>query len=191
MLVPIVQSITGQLQKNYGKEGSEIIVDNCQVSIFGGFAPGSQTVQELSRSLGSQTILSDSVSKGRESSQTLQMMERPLMTADELKSMPKGSFVVMKTGVHPMRVRLRLFLDWGIRFGEPYQVPEKAQRPVAYAEKKELEAAILRQNQSVRTEAAAESDAQAGGMTESARERTVEAAADRRAARQSSHVRGS
>jgi len=145
MLVPIVQSITGQLQKNYGKEGSEIIVDNCQVSIFGGFAPGSQTAQELSRSLGSQTILSGSVSKGRESSQTLQMMERPLMTADELKSMPKGSFVVMKTGVHPMRVRLRLFLDWGIRFGEPYQVPEKAQRPVAYAEKKELEAAITRQ----------------------------------------------
>ena len=26
MLVPIVQSITGQLQKNYGQEGSEIIV---------------------------------------------------------------------------------------------------------------------------------------------------------------------
>ena len=113
------------------------------------------------------------------------------MTADELKTMPKGSFVVMKTGVHPMRVRLRLFLDWGIRFGKPYQVPEKAQRPVAYAEKKELEAAILRQNQSVRTEAAAESDAQAGGMTDSAMERTVEAAADRRAARQGSHVRGS
>lgn len=182
MLVPIVQSITGQLQKNYGKEGSEIIVDNCQVSIFGGFAPGSQTAQELSRSLGSQTILSGSVSKGRESSQTLQMMERPLMTADELKTMPKGSFVVMKTGVHPMRVRLRLFLDWGIRFGKPYQVPEKAQRPVAYAEKKELEAAILRQNQTVRTEEAAESGAQAGGMTDSAMERTT---------RQGSHVRGS
>ena len=141
-LVPIVQSITGQLQKNYGKEGSEIIVDNCQVSIFGGFAPNSQTAQELSRSLGSQTILSGSVSKGRDSSQTLQMMERPLMTADELKAMPKGSFVVMKTGVHPMKVRLRLFLDWGIRFGEPYQVPERAARPVAYADKKELESAI-------------------------------------------------
>ena len=143
MLVPIVQSITGQLQKNYGKEGAEIIVDNCQVSIFGGFAPNSQTAQELSRSLGSQTILSGSVSKGRESSQTLQMMERPLMTPDELKAMPKGSFVVMKTGVHPMKVRLRLFLDWGIRFGEPYQVPEKVQRPASYADKKELESAIL------------------------------------------------
>ena len=53
MLVPIVQSITGQLQKNYGREGSEIIVDNCQVNIFGGFAPSSQTAVEVSKALGS------------------------------------------------------------------------------------------------------------------------------------------
>ena len=65
MLVPIVQSITGQLQKNYGKEGSEIIVDNCQVNIFGGFAPGSQTAEQLSRSLGSRTVMSGSISKGK------------------------------------------------------------------------------------------------------------------------------
>ena len=126
MLVPIVQSITGQLQKNYGKEGSEIIVDNCQVNIFGGFAPGSQTADMLSESLGNRTVLSGTVSRGKENpSQSLQMMARPLMTPDELKSMPKGSFIVAKTGVHPMQVRLRLFLDWGIRFEQPYEVPEK------------------------------------------------------------------
>ena len=147
MLVPIVQSITGQLQKNYGKEGSEIIVDNCQVNIFGGFAPGSQTAEQLSRSLGSRTVMSGSISKGKnDPSQSLQMMERPLMTPDELKSMPKGSFVVMKTGVHPMQIQLRLFLDWGIRFKKPYQVPERAQRPVSYASKQELEQAIFRRH---------------------------------------------
>lgn len=147
MLVPVVQSITGQLQKNYGKEGSEIIVDNCQVNIFGGFAPASQTAQELSRALGSRTVMSGSISRGKnDPSQSLQMMERPLLTPDELKTMPKGSFVVMKTGVHPMRVKLRLFLDWGIRFHDPYEVPEKAQRPVAYADKQELEEAIIRRH---------------------------------------------
>ncbi len=31
------------------------------------------------------------------------------MTPDELKAMPKGSFIVAKTGVHPMKVKLRLF----------------------------------------------------------------------------------
>ena len=33
------------------------------------------------------------------------------MTVDELKSMPKGHFVVMKTGCHPMKIRLQLFLN--------------------------------------------------------------------------------
>ena len=147
MLVPIVQSITGQLQKNYGKEGSEVIVDNCQVNIFGGFAPASQTAVELSKALGSRTVMSGSISKGKnDPTQSLQMIERPLMTPDELKTMPKGGFIVMKTGVHPMQVQLRLFLDWGIRFKKPYEVPEKAQRKVAYANKDELEAAILRKH---------------------------------------------
>lgn len=133
MLVPIVQSITGQLQKNYGKEGSEIIVDNCQVNIFGGFAPGSQTAETLSEALGKRTVLSGTVTQSKDKpSQTMQMISRPLITPDELKVMPKGSFIVAKTGIHPMQVQLRLFLDWGIRFEKPYEVPEKVQRPVAY-----------------------------------------------------------
>ena len=86
--------------------------------------------------------MSGSVSIGKDKSQTLQMTERPLMSADELKSMPKGQFIVMKTGMHPMRVTLRLFLDWGITFGKPYELPEKAQRVVTYASRKELENAI-------------------------------------------------
>ena len=66
------------------------------------------------------------------------------MTPDELKSIPKGHFVVMKTGTHPMQTRLRLFLDWGISFGNPYLLPERAARKVAYASKQELEQAIFR-----------------------------------------------
>lgn len=146
MLVPIVQSITGQLQKNYGKEGSEIIVDNCQLNIFGGFAPASQTAEEMSKALGNRTVLSGSISRGKDKSQSLQMMERPLMSADELKAMPKGEFIVMKTGLHPMKVKLKLFLDWGITFGKPYEVPERAERPVHYASKRELVMAIQEQS---------------------------------------------
>ena len=137
-LVPIIQSLA-QLEKNYGREGAEILTDNCQDTIFGGFAPNSQTAEQLSKSLGSRTVLSGSVSRGKnDPSQRLQMMERPLMTPDELKSIPKGSFVVMKTGTHPMQTKLRLFLDWGITFGEPYATPEHAARSVAYASRQEL-----------------------------------------------------
>ena len=142
-MLPIIQSLA-QLEKNYGKEGSEIIQDNCQDTIFGGFAPNSKTAEELSRSLGSYTVQSGSISgrKG-EYSQSLQMAERALMTPDELKSIPKGEFVVMKTGSHPMRTRLRLFLDWGITFGDAYETPEHGQRKVYYAGRQELEDAIV------------------------------------------------
>lgn len=137
-LVPIIQSLA-QLEKNYGREGAEILTDNCQDTIFGGFAPNSQTAEQLSKSLGSRTVLSGSVSKGKnDPSQSLQMIERPLMTPDELKSIPKGSFVVMKTGTHPMQTKLRLFLDWGITFDATYATPEHAARPVAYASRQEL-----------------------------------------------------
>lgn len=142
-IVPIVQSL-GQLEKNYGKEGAEIIVDNVQLTIFGGFAPNSETAQAMSKSLGSRTVQTGYISKGKDNgSQSLQMMERPLMTADELKSMPKGQFIVMKTGAHPMKVKLKLFFQWGISFGAPYTVPDKGNRPVPYAGKETLINAIL------------------------------------------------
>ena len=143
-LVPIIQSLA-QLEKNYGKEGAEILTDNCQDTIFGGFAPNSQTAEVLSKALGNRTVLSGSISRGKnDPSQSLQMIERPLMTPDELKSIPKGHFIVMKTGTHPMQTRLRLFLEWGITFGEPYQVPQQAARKVYYAGKEELFNAIYR-----------------------------------------------
>jgi len=140
-LVPIIQSLA-QLEKNYGKEGCEIIQDNCQDTIFGGFAPNSQTAEVLSKALGNRTVLTGSVSKSKEPSQSLQMTERPLMSADELKSIPKGHFIVMKTGIHPTRTRLRLFLEWGISFEEPYTVPKRENAVIRYAGRAELVEAI-------------------------------------------------
>ena len=141
-IVPIIQSLS-QLERSYGKEGAEIIVDNVQLTIFGGFAPNSETAQAMSKSLGSRTVQTGYISKGKDNgSQSLQMMERPLMNADELKSMPKGQFIVMKTGAHPMKVKLKLFFQWGISFGAPYTVPDKGNRPVAYAGKETLVQAI-------------------------------------------------
>ena len=66
------------------------------------------------------------------------MAERALLSPDELKNLPKGDFIVMKTGRHPMRTKLQLYFKWGISFKEPYQVPERAQREVYYAGKEEL-----------------------------------------------------
>ena len=130
--------IRDRLEKNYGKEGAEIICDNCQDTIFGGFAPQSKTAEALSSALGSRTVLSGSVSQGKESSQSLQMMERALMTPDELKSIPKGEFVVMKTGTHPMISPLKLYFKWGIYFEEPYILEDRGARTVTYMSKEAL-----------------------------------------------------
>ena len=137
-IVPIIQSFA-QLEQNYGKEGADVIIDNTQLTIFGGFAPNSTSAEVLSKSLGSRTVMSGSVSKSKnDPSQSLQMIERPLMTPDELKSLPKGTFVVMKTGFYPMKVKLKLFFKWGIEFEEQYQVTENGNRNVQYANRVEI-----------------------------------------------------
>ena len=137
-LVPIIQSIA-QLEKNYGKEGAEILTDNCQDTIFGGFAPQSQTAEVLSKALGSRTVQTGYINQSKnDPSQSLQMAGKPLMTPDELKALPKGEFIVMKTGRHPMRTHLQLFLKWGITFEEPYAVPPRENAQVRYAGRKEL-----------------------------------------------------
>ena len=143
-LVSIIQSYK-QLEKNYGSEGADIIKDNCQVTIAGGFAPTSGTADEISRSLGSRTVMTGSVSRSKnDPSQSLQMTERPLMTADELKSMKKGNFIVMKTGTHPFISKLKLFFKWGIDFDtEKYTVEDKGTRKVHYTNKDTIEEAIL------------------------------------------------
>lgn len=137
-IVQIIQSFA-QLEKNYGKEGADVIIDNTQLTIFGGFAPNSTSAEVLSKALGSRTVMSGSVSRSKnDPSQSLQMIERPLMTPDELKSLPKGTFVVMKTGFYPMKVKLKLFFKWGIEFEEKYEVKENGNREVHYANRSEL-----------------------------------------------------
>ena len=89
--------------------------------------------------------MSGSISRGKnDPSQSLQMIQRPLMTPDELKSLPKGNFIVSKTGSHPMKTKLKLFLKWGITFEEAYEMEEKSARKVAYADKQEIEEEIIR-----------------------------------------------
>lgn len=144
-IVAIIQSLA-QFEKTYGKEGAEIIVDNCQCTLFGAFAPNSKTAEAMSQNLGKQTVLSGTVTRSSSrdgSNRQLQMIERPLMTVDELKSMPKGHFIVMKTGCHPMKTRLKLFFKWGIKFENAYSIEEKSERKVKYADSREVEAAVL------------------------------------------------
>ncbi len=140
-IVAIIQSFA-QLTKHYGNEGCEIIVDNTQLTIFGGFAPKSKSAEELSQSMGTYTVLSGSVTRGKENSKTLQMNERALMTADEIKSIKKGNFIVLKTGFYPMKAKFKLFMKWGITFDKTFIMAEQEERKILYSSKDELKMAI-------------------------------------------------
>ena len=141
--VPIIQSLA-QLEKNYGKEGKDIIIDNCQICIYGGFAPNSEAADVLSKILGERTVMTGSVSHGKDKSKSLQMTGRPLMTADELKVMPKDTFIVTRTGIKPMKTILKLFFEWGIQLNEKYALRQPVVRKVCYADKKEIRSAIIK-----------------------------------------------
>ena len=143
-LVPMIQS-NAQLEEKYGREGAKIIVDNCQLAMYCGFAPGSDDADAVSKRLGNRTVLSGSVSQGENASQSLQMIERFLITGDELRTMKKGSMLVTKTGVHPIMTKMKLFTKWGITFGEPYQLQDKSARPVKYVSERDIAMAIVNQ----------------------------------------------
>lgn len=64
------------------------------------------------------------------------------MTVDELKSMPKGQFIVMKTGTHPMISPLKLYFKWGINFAEPFILDDRGARGVAFMEREALFRAV-------------------------------------------------
>ena len=145
-IVPIIQSFS-QLEKNYGKEGAEIIIDKYPAHHLRRLCSSKHFCGNPVQSLGSRTVMSGSVSRSKnDPSESLQMIERPLMTPDELKSMPKGQFVVMKTGFYPMKVKLKLFFKWGIQFDEknPYAVADQGNRKVEYASKKDIMDGIVK-----------------------------------------------
>ena len=95
------------------------------------------------------------------------------MTPDELRNMPKGTFVVMKTGFHPIKVNMELYFNWGIKFDKnrPYILPEHSARKVAYACKQKLIEAIREKYQKKEEKAEEKKTSSGKSQTESMSEK--------------------
>lgn len=148
ILFPMLQSLA-QLDQNYTPAGAEIILDSCQNAMFGGQAPLSKRADELSKALGTQTVQSGSVSHSgngispANTTQSLLMIQKSLMTSDDLKSMPKNQWILTKTHMHPMKTVMKRYNEWGIKLDCPYEIPENAAREVRYASEAELFRKVL------------------------------------------------
>ena len=148
ILYPMIQSLA-QLQEKYGREGGEIIIDCCTNALIGGFSPLSKGAEEVSRALGNQTVQSGCASRSsngmmeRNASKNIQMIQKPLMTAEQIRTMPDDQWILMKTRRKAMLTYMKRFDEWGIKLDCPFQMPENAERKVKYANKDELKVAVL------------------------------------------------
>ena len=72
------------------------------------------------------------------------------MSPDELKTLPKGTFVVTKTGFRPIQVKLKLFFEWGITFEKiPYEIPIFDRSNIRYTNRERIETAIRKKYPSI------------------------------------------
>ena len=82
-----------------------------------------------------------------------------------------------------MKVKLKLFFKWGIQFEEEYAVEEKGNRKVAYAEKQELLAGIVKKSHPewlMENALPAEAIPPAGGQVQAMTERNQPSSGEKR-----------
>ena len=121
IIVPCIQS-PAQLRQTYGADGETIIRDCCQTVIFGGFSLS--TNNREGRGL---------FGSGSNSSRSVNMIARPLMTPDELQLLPFGKWVINRRGSHPFIANMPRYDKWGIRLEAPYISETREYVPTAYA----------------------------------------------------------
>lgn len=131
--------------ERYGQHGAATILKNCQITLAGGFAALDDSADEISKALGSRTVQAGSVGFGKQSTENLQMTGRPLMSPDELRQLPKGSYVRLQAGRRPSVFQTRYYTEWGIRFpeGTEFRLPDSRPRKVAYADRSAIMLAIV------------------------------------------------
>ena len=147
-IVGILQGIS-QLNDRYGKDVAETMFNSCHDTIAGAFGPLSQDAEFISKQLGSRTAQTGSVTtdgKTGEQSLSEQMMEVPLMAPNELREMPKGEFVLLKTFCRSTKTHMPLFTEWGITLEEKYHVPERPIREIEYINIRELITRLKKKN---------------------------------------------
>ncbi|HDA6121881.1 TPA: type IV secretory system conjugative DNA transfer family protein [Enterococcus faecium] len=106
MSATIILQAYSQLADLYKQTGSDIIVGNCDTSIFLG-GKESKTIKSLNEELGRQTIndynLSEQHSNTKSISRQHNKLARDLMTKDELLTMPRDTCIVQVIGKKPIK----------------------------------------------------------------------------------------
>ena len=145
---PFLQTCA-QLDNKYNHDTAKTIRANCQNIMFGFQSPLSDDADYFSKVLNNQTVMTGSVSLKNGTAQstnqtTYTMVRKPLMPPDEIRRMKKGDWVLMRTGMHPIKLHLPKCEDLGIEidYEHPYKIKSKTNRKIEYADRTTLMNAI-------------------------------------------------
>ena len=104
----IILQSASQLERSYEKEGAKTILDCCDTVVFLG-GKSTETNEMVSKMIGKQTVkvLTESDSRGanRSTTQNYNVIERDLMTPDEVGRLPRDESIVLISGTYPLKGR--------------------------------------------------------------------------------------
>ena len=102
----IILQSASQLERAYKKEGAKTILDCCDTVVFLG-GKSTETNEMISKMVGKQTVkvLTESDSRGanRSTTQNYNVIERDLMTPDEVGRLPRDESIVLISGTYPLK----------------------------------------------------------------------------------------
>lgn len=102
----IILQSASQLERSYEKEGAKTILDCCDTVVFLG-GKSTETNEMISKMIGKQTVkvLTESDSRGtnRSTTQNYNVIERELMTPDEVGRLSRDESIVLISGTYPLK----------------------------------------------------------------------------------------
>lgn len=106
ILISVVLQSVSQLEKSYEKEGAKTIQDCCDTTLFLG-GKSTETNEAISKMIGKQTVKVEQVSASRganaSTTRSWSLVERDLMTPDEVGRLGRDEAIVLISGANPLR----------------------------------------------------------------------------------------
>ncbi|MFJ9319424.1 type IV secretory system conjugative DNA transfer family protein [Streptomyces globisporus] len=106
-IVTLLQSYR-QGARVWGETGMDALWSAATIKLLGAGLDDADFVEKISRLVGQHDVKTASVSRGREgSSRSYSYRQESIMPADRIRALPKGTALLLATGVRPALIRLR------------------------------------------------------------------------------------
>jgi type IV secretory pathway TraG/TraD family ATPase VirD4 len=106
----ILQSIA-QGEAVWGRGGMEALWGAATIKLVGAGVDSEAVASQISRLVGEQDVATVSVTSGRGGSRSTSLTSRPILTAAQVRALPKGTALLLATGSKPVLLRLNPYYE--------------------------------------------------------------------------------